>query len=133
MDKEPDLEERLLNTNHIAASTERSLLDKIKYHAAYFLVDGTSNALFSAPIMAVTEYCSGLEKDEIVHHKVMGCVLDNLPREHHEEFLGIFDASPHDEDLLFTYLRKKVGDNIESLIKQEIGGLASELLEEIKD
>ncbi len=71
--------------------------------------------------------------DEIVHHKVMGCVLDNLPREHHEEFLGIFDASPHDEDLLFTYLRKKVGDNIESLIKQEIGGLASELLEEIKD
>lgn len=70
--------------------------------------------------------------DEIVHHKVMGCILDNLPREHHEEFLEMFHNSPHDEELLFGYLRKKVGDNIESLIKQEIGGLASELLEEIK-
>jgi len=70
--------------------------------------------------------------DEIVHHKVMGCVLDKLPRQHHEEFLEMFHKSPHDEELLFGYLRKKVGENIESLIRQEIGGLATELLEEIK-
>jgi hypothetical protein len=70
--------------------------------------------------------------DEIIHHKVIGCILDKLPRQHHEEFLELFHKSPHDEELLFGYLRKKVGDNIESLIKQEIGGLASELLEEIK-
>jgi hypothetical protein len=70
--------------------------------------------------------------DEIVHHKVMGCILDNLPREHHEEFLEMFHKSPHDEELLFGYLKEKVGDNIESLIRQEIGGLASELLEEIR-
>jgi hypothetical protein len=70
--------------------------------------------------------------DEIVHHKVMGCILDKLPRVHHEEFLDLFHKSPHDEELLFTYLRKKVGDNIEDLIKQEIGVLSDELLEDIK-
>lgn len=70
--------------------------------------------------------------DEIVHHKVMGCILDKLPRVHHEEFLDLFHKSPHDEDLLFTYLRKKVGDNIEDLIKQEIGNLSNDLLEDIK-
>ena len=70
--------------------------------------------------------------DEIVHHKVIGCILGNLPRKHHEEFLGMFHKSPHDEELLFSYLRRKIGDNIESLIRQEIGGLATELLEEIR-
>ena len=70
--------------------------------------------------------------DEIVHHKVIGCILGSLPREHHEEFLGMFHKSPHDEELLFSYLRRKIGDNIESLIRQEIGGLATELLEEIR-
>jgi len=70
--------------------------------------------------------------DEIVHHKVMGCILDRLPRAHHEEFLDLFHKSPHDEELLFAYLRKKVGDNIEDLIKQEIGDLSDDLLEDIK-
>ena len=70
--------------------------------------------------------------DEIIHHKVMGCILDKLPRVHHEEFLDLFHKSPHDEDLLFTYLRAKAGDNIEDLIKQEIDNLSSDLLEDIK-
>jgi hypothetical protein len=70
--------------------------------------------------------------DEIVHHKVMGCILDKLPRIHHEEFLDLFHKSPHDEELLFAYLRKKVGDNIEELIRQEIGDLSDDLLEDIK-
>ena len=70
--------------------------------------------------------------DEIVHHKVMGCILDKLPRVHHEEFLDLFHKSPHDEELLFTYLRTKVGENIESLIKQEIGSFSANLLEDLK-
>lgn len=69
--------------------------------------------------------------DEIVHHKVMGCILDKLPRAHHEEFLGLFHQSPHDEELIFSYLKKKVGENIESLIEQEIGDLSANLLEDI--
>jgi hypothetical protein len=70
--------------------------------------------------------------DEIIHHKVMGCILGKLPRVHHEEFLDIFHKSPHDEELIFKYLRAKIGDNIESLIKQEIGDLSTDLLKEIK-
>lgn len=70
--------------------------------------------------------------DEIVHHRVLGCVLDHLPGEHHEEFLGKFHQAPHDESLL-SYLREKIKKNIEELIKQEIGGLATEILEEIQE
>jgi len=69
--------------------------------------------------------------DEMVHHRVLGCVLDALPRGNHEEFLEKFHQAPHDESLM-NYLREKVGDNIDELIRQEIGDLAFELLEEIK-
>ncbi|KKQ96113.1 MAG: hypothetical protein UT23_C0041G0008 [Candidatus Woesebacteria bacterium GW2011_GWA1_39_12] len=55
--------------------------------------------------------------DETLHHRVMGKVLDKLPREHHEEFLDKFHASPHD---------------VEELIRQEIGNLAYELLQDLK-
>lgn len=68
--------------------------------------------------------------DEIVHHKVLGCILDKLPRQHHEEFLDMYHKSPHDEELIIGYLRGKVGEDIEDSIKQEIGSLATELLEE---
>lgn len=70
--------------------------------------------------------------DEIIHHKAMGCILDNLPRKHHEEFLEMFHESPHDEDLIFGYLKEKVGENVEEILKQELGSLAFELLSEVK-
>lgn len=70
--------------------------------------------------------------DEMVHHRVLGCVLDNLPKEYHEEFLGKFHEAPHDLSLM-DYLKEKISDNIEELIKQEIGGLATELLEELQE
>jgi hypothetical protein len=70
--------------------------------------------------------------DEIVHHKVMGCILDKLPRSSHEEFLSLFHSRPHDEAFMFDYLRKKIGDNVEELIKQEIGVLTADLLQDVK-
>ncbi|OGM75673.1 hypothetical protein A2210_02975 [Candidatus Woesebacteria bacterium RIFOXYA1_FULL_40_18] len=69
--------------------------------------------------------------DEIMHHKVMGCILDKLPRDNHEEFLEMFHKHPHDETLI-DYLQEKIGENIEELIKGEIGNLAFEILNEIK-
>jgi hypothetical protein len=69
--------------------------------------------------------------DEIVHHKVLGCILDHLPHKHHQEFLQRFHSCPYDEGLVH-YLNKKVGKNIEEIIRQEIGNLAYELLEEIR-
>ena len=69
--------------------------------------------------------------DEMVHHRIMGCVLDALPSPHHEEFLAKFNRAPHDESLL-DYLKEKIGENIEEIIRQEVGNLAFELLEEIR-
>jgi hypothetical protein len=65
--------------------------------------------------------------DEIVHHKVLGCILEKLPNEHHEEFLTKLADRPHDEDLL-QYLKTRVSVDIEDFIKQEIHLLAVELL-----
>lgn len=69
--------------------------------------------------------------DEIVHHKIMGCVLDKLPIQQHTEFLERFEKAPHDESLL-DYLKAKIGENVEELLRQELGNLAYELLESIK-
>ncbi len=69
--------------------------------------------------------------DEIIHHKVMGCILDRLPRADHEEFLQIYHASPHDEVLIFDYLKTKVGIDIEEQIKEQIDSLNDEILKEL--
>jgi hypothetical protein len=69
--------------------------------------------------------------DEIIHHRVMGCILDKLPKKHHTEFLEKFHQAPYDEGLI-AYLTEKIGENIEEIIRQEIGGLAYELLAEIR-
>lgn len=69
--------------------------------------------------------------DEIIHHKVMGCILDRLPREHHEEFLELYTGRPHDEKLLFDYLKEKVGADMEEVIRSEMEKLSVELLGEI--
>lgn len=70
--------------------------------------------------------------DDIVHHRVLVCVLDNLPKDHHEEFLGMFHEEPHSLSLM-DYLKERIKENIEELIKQEIGGLATELLGEFQE
>ena len=69
--------------------------------------------------------------DEIIHHKVLGCVLNKLPQKHHEEFLEKFNEAPYDEGL-FDYLKEKIGENIEELIKQEVGDLAFEILQDLR-
>ena len=68
--------------------------------------------------------------DEMVHHRVIGCILDRLPSSFHEEFLGHFKSRPHDENLL-EYLKEKIGEDLSEFIKQEVRLLASELHEEI--
>jgi hypothetical protein len=71
--------------------------------------------------------------DEIVHHKVVGCVLDKLPKENHEEFLEVFHNSPHDEEIVFGYLKSRVGEDIKEIIKKEIIDLEQDLLKEINE
>lgn len=69
--------------------------------------------------------------DEIVHHRVIGCILDKLPKEHHKEFLTKLTESPHDRSLL-AYLVERIGTDIEEFIRAEAYLLGHELLELIK-
>ena len=50
--------------------------------------------------------------DEIIHHKILGCIFDHLPQEHHHDFLEKFHQTPHDNSLM-EFLKEKVGENIE--------------------
>ena len=71
------------------------------------------------------------EIDEIIHHKLMGCVLEKLPRKHHHDFLEKFEQAPQDEGL-FKFLAEKVGEDIEDFLKLEMNKLKTELLQLIK-
>jgi len=66
--------------------------------------------------------------DEILHHKVLGCVLDKLPRHHHKEFIEKFSDKPHDNSLLL-YLRERIADDIEHFIRTETIELGREILD----
>lgn len=70
--------------------------------------------------------------DEIVTHKVLGKVLDKLPRAYHEEFLTLFHKCPHDEVVIFEFLRSKTGKDIEKELQEELKSISSEILKEIK-
>ncbi len=65
--------------------------------------------------------------EELIHHKVMGCCLENLPDEHHGEFLEIFHKRPYDKEII-NYLNSRIGKDVEKLIKLEIKKLSKELL-----
>jgi ribonucleotide reductase alpha subunit len=65
--------------------------------------------------------------EEIIHHKVMGCCLDHLPKEHHNEFLDLFHKSPYDENLL-KFLSDKTKKDMKKIIKDEIKLLTKDLL-----
>jgi len=66
--------------------------------------------------------------DEILHHRVLGCILEKLPEKYHEEFLEEFSKRPYDEGL-FNYLKKKIGEDIKDFIRGEMALLVMELLD----
>jgi len=67
--------------------------------------------------------------DDLVHHRVLEAILDELPREHHEEFLSILADKPHDEQNL-VYLSRKI-EGVEDKILGVVSELEKELLEEL--
>lgn len=70
--------------------------------------------------------------DEIVTHKVLKTVMDKLPKDSHVEFLELFHKCPHDEGVIFGYLRKKTNKNIEKELREELKNISSEILKELK-
>ena len=70
--------------------------------------------------------------DDIVNHKVLEKIFDKLPRKHHEEFLELFHKRPHDEEIIFGYLRRKAGKDIEKELQEELKDISSDILKELK-
>ena len=70
--------------------------------------------------------------DDIVGHKIINMILEKLPIKDHSEFIEKFLDAPFDETLL-DFLKERIEDNIEEVIKQEIGDLAYGLLEDIRE
>ena len=68
--------------------------------------------------------------DDIINHKTLEFILDKLSIQNHGEFLERFHQAPHDTGLI-NYLSEKIGENIEELLKQELGSIAYNLLSEI--
>ena len=69
--------------------------------------------------------------DEIIHHRLMGCVLDKLPKKNHKEFLEKFGEAPYDQGL-FKFLTEKIGQDTEEFLKKEINLLKQEILQVVK-
>lgn len=69
--------------------------------------------------------------DDTLNHKILTIVLRELPKEHHLEFLELFQTRPHD-DKLTKYLKEKIGNNFEEILKEEIGKIGFDLLETAK-
>lgn len=69
--------------------------------------------------------------EELIHHRVLGCILDTLPEKHHTEFLERFHRSPHDVKILH-YLQEKVDKDVEKIITKEVKLLKKEILADLK-
>lgn len=65
--------------------------------------------------------------DEIVHHRVVGCILDKLPEHHHKEFLDHVHKRAHDESIL-EFLKERAVEDVEEFIRKEIYFLGTELV-----
>lgn len=69
--------------------------------------------------------------ETIINGKVIGKVLDKLPRQYHEEFLMLFHKCPHDEIAIFQYLRDKTkNEKIEEDLGKELKDISAELMKE---
>lgn len=66
--------------------------------------------------------------DEAVHNTVFETIFDNLPKNHHSEFLDMFETLPYEESIL-DWLKEKA-DTIEDNITKSIEKLKKELLDE---
>ena len=70
--------------------------------------------------------------DEMVHYRVIGCILDIIPDKLHLEFLFKFHTAPYDKGH-FGYLNSIAKINIKKLIKKEMARVKLEILSTIEN
>jgi len=66
--------------------------------------------------------------DGIFSHRILDCIFGQLECEFHEEFISkLFDV-PYDETVIICYLKEKIGDDVENLLKEEITRIKEEIV-----
>jgi hypothetical protein len=70
--------------------------------------------------------------DQMLIHHILNLIFNHLPTEKHHEFISLFQASPHDDRLLISYLKIHAHPEIESEIKKHASKIKSEIIAEIK-
>ena len=106
MDKEPDLEERLSQNNQ--PNQDYNLVSKIKHHAPYFVVDGSSYALFYASFMTIAEGLSGMDWEEMKRTRGVGAVTGFLSGHIVNLLRGRFGKNTEEAAESSTVRRKKM-------------------------
>jgi hypothetical protein len=66
--------------------------------------------------------------DELLHVRILTAIFDNLPFNHHHDFLDRFHSSPYDEKLI-EYLDEKIEASVEKIVKREVEEVKKDLLE----
>ena len=83
-------------------------------------------------------YTSSLEEkeelwqlvDEIIHHRILHLILDNLDHKDHTEFIEFYHKCPHDE-VIVVFIKERIGDKYEEIIKNEAKKISDEIMKEI--
>lgn len=68
--------------------------------------------------------------DELLHYRVLTCILENLSEEYHYDFLEMFYSNPYDERIL-NFLGERIDKDIKILIQEETNLLLAEIFSEI--
>lgn len=69
---------------------------------------------------------------ELINIKAFEKVLDELPQENHTEFLELVVKSPHDETVIFSYVKEKTGKDIQKELGEELDKVFDDLTNEFK-
>ncbi|MEK7111688.1 MAG: hypothetical protein AAB856_03770 [Patescibacteria group bacterium] len=69
--------------------------------------------------------------EEIIHHRTLSLVYDNLPAKHHREFSYKLAKEPHKREIM-VFLQQKSGVDIAELLAENIRLTINEILEELR-
>ena len=69
--------------------------------------------------------------DQTLQQQTLEVILDNLPKEFHQEFLKMFSENPYNPHLL-TFIKEKVTIDIENVITEKASKTKKEILSDIK-
>jgi|SRR5581483_8348827 len=68
---------------------------------------------------------------EIVHHRIIGCILDNLDKSHHEAFMSKYLDKKNIDEEIISFLEEKEGKEITHKLHNTIQEIEEEILKEL--